>query len=364
MPRTKVLALGVASMILACGLAPAGAQVSKEAEKEVATDKLEIGQKAPAFAVERIIKGEKITGFEKGKIYVVEFWATWCGPCIAAFPHLSELQHKYKSEGLTVIGVNIWERYDDSTSAKVDEFVSKQGERMGYTVAYDGTSKKMDEAYMEAAGRNGIPSAFVVDREGKIAWIGHPMWLGAVISDITKDKWDYVKGPEKLAKGEERLNAIFVAMRENPESLVGLIEKFDADYPTVLDALGGWRMTMYFAAGAYDKAYEMARKATDKAIAAKDAQGLNEIAWTIVDPDGNVEQKDLPLAMRAAMAAAEFSEHNDAAILDTLARVYFLTGDVERAIELQTKAVELAEGRMKSDLEAVLKEYKAAKRGG
>ncbi len=146
------------------------------AQKEAAGAKLAVGDKAPALKVEKFIKGEPITGFEKGHVYVVEFWATWCGPCKVQFPHLSKLQKEYKDKGVTIIGTNIWEdkSYNSDTLAKVEKFVKDQGDRMDYTVVYDGADKAMDKAYMQAAGRRGIPSAFIVDGEGKIAWIGHP----------------------------------------------------------------------------------------------------------------------------------------------------------------------------------------------
>ena len=55
------------------------------------------------------LKGTPIQGFERGRVYVVEFWATWCGPCIAAMPHLSRVADKYKRR-VTVIGVDVMEK--------------------------------------------------------------------------------------------------------------------------------------------------------------------------------------------------------------------------------------------------------------
>jgi thiol-disulfide isomerase/thioredoxin len=68
----------------------------------------------------------------KGKqTYVVEFWATWCGPCRVSIPHLTELQKKFKTQGVTFIGVS------DETEDKVKPFVDKMGDKMDYTVAVD-----------------------------------------------------------------------------------------------------------------------------------------------------------------------------------------------------------------------------------
>ena len=158
---------------------------------------LQPGDPAPALKVAKWVKGSEVKSFEKGRIYVVEFWATWCGPCKVSIPKLTELAAKYKDK-VTFIGTNIWEdkTYDAGTLTKVEKFVKEQGDKMAYTVAYDGKEKAMDKAYMQAAGRTGIPSAFLVDKAGKIAWIGHPAELEAELEKLVGDS-DKSKTHEK-----------------------------------------------------------------------------------------------------------------------------------------------------------------------
>ena len=101
---------------------------------------------------------------------------------------------KFKDKGLVVIGQNCWER-DESLVAP---FIKKMGDKMTYRVALDDKTSnqkgQMAKTWMEAAGRNGIPSAFLVDTKGVIAWIGHPMALKEdVIEQVIAGKFDVRK---------------------------------------------------------------------------------------------------------------------------------------------------------------------------
>jgi len=152
---------------------------------------LKVGDKAPKIQNGKWVQGEPVKDFENGKAYIVEFWATWCGPCRISIPHLNDIHTKYKDKGLIVIGQDCWERDDDL----VAPFVEKMGEKMTYRVALDDKADskkgKMAETWMEAAGRNGIPSAFLVDKKGIVAWIGHPMSLKEeVIEEVLAGKYD------------------------------------------------------------------------------------------------------------------------------------------------------------------------------
>jgi len=137
---------------------------------------LKVGDPAPAFKVARWVKGTPVIALEKGKVYVVEFWATWCGPCRETIPHLTELAKKHQGKA-TFIGVDVWERGADlaAVDKKVDDFVKEMGDKMDYAVCRDGQDGHMAKAWMQAANQKGIPAAFILNKEGRIAHIGHPM---------------------------------------------------------------------------------------------------------------------------------------------------------------------------------------------
>src|SRR5207237_1141159 len=91
---------------------------------------LAIGDAAPKIEVQEFVKGQPVKQFEKGKIYVVEFWATWCAPCRESIPHLTKLQKENKQ--VTVLGVSV-----DEETKVVKPFVEKLGDEMDYRVAID-----------------------------------------------------------------------------------------------------------------------------------------------------------------------------------------------------------------------------------
>jgi thiol-disulfide isomerase/thioredoxin len=176
MMKTRLaIAVVVGITGLAFGQTPAKV-VQPAPQKEEPKVTLKVGDPAPPLKIDQWIKGEPVQAFEKGKVYVVEFWATWCGPCIANIPHLNEVQKKRPD--LTVISVAGSERparegQPDKRVENLRKFVEGKGRQMDYRVAYEG-SRVMTTTWMAAAGQNGIPCAFVVDGDSKIAWIGHP----------------------------------------------------------------------------------------------------------------------------------------------------------------------------------------------
>jgi thiol-disulfide isomerase/thioredoxin len=146
---------------------------------------LNIGDAAPPLRMREWFKGGPILQFEKGKFYVVEFWASWCAPCKAAIPHLSELAHEYKDK-ISFIGVDV---YEDKSPAVVKAFVDSMGNQMDYLVAAE-DSNFMVVGWFEAFGIRGIPKSFVVDESGKVAWIGHPGELGKILPKIVNHNWN------------------------------------------------------------------------------------------------------------------------------------------------------------------------------
>ena len=167
-------------------------------------DSLGVGDPAPKLDVKSFVKGDPVSEFEPGKLYVVEFWATWCGPCKTSIPHLTELQKKHPE--ITFIGVSVFEQSQDA----VKPFVDEMGDKMAYRVAIDSVPKDgkgnegaMAKTWMQAASQDGIPTAFIVNKETKIAWIGHPGAMEEPLEKIAAGSWDLKAAAEEFRKAAE-----------------------------------------------------------------------------------------------------------------------------------------------------------------
>ena len=305
---------------------------------------LTIGDPAPRPKLARIFKGNtEFEGPTPGKVTVMEFWATWCGPCKAGMPHLSELQEKYASRGVDIVGVT------REKPEVVEAFLAQDqwDGKTRYTIALD-LEDATSKAYMTAAKRSGIPCAFVVDGEGKVAWIGHPMSMDEPLEKIVAGTWDR-KAFATEYENSQKVARMMAAVRQEARNAQrsgdyrGMMKTLDSAIAEMPED-DGLRMmkfqTMIGPMGdseGYEVGWRLLKRNRD------DARMLNSLAWYTLD-DPAVGERDLQFAMAAAKAADTAAGGNDPAILDTLARAYYEQGDLDMAIKIQRKAVEKSDG--------------------
>ena len=125
-------------------------------EDENPATKLE-GKASPDFKLMDLAGKEVSLTALKGRVVVVDFWATWCGPCIQSLPHLNQLYEDKKAAGLQVIAVSV-----DEDKAKVPTFVADK--KLTFTVVIDTTEAKVAEKFAV----NGIPQTVVIGKDGKV----------------------------------------------------------------------------------------------------------------------------------------------------------------------------------------------------
>lgn len=364
----------------------------------------EIGDPAPELQIASWVKGGPVDlSAAKGKIVVIEFWATWCGPCLQSIPHLTELQKKYKDQGVVMIGIT------DEPASVAQPFVEKMGDNMGYAVAVD-QRRATHRNYMGAFGAQGIPYAFVIDKAGAIAWHGHPLaGLDSVLDRIVTGKFDIKRARQESIAGKTIEQYLQIVEQWNATTDTAqrsqLEEKAKAAGAKVLeqaanspDLLNDFATAIVLMPGTEYRDTELAARAAEAAFKASEqkpadktrklmhdyfrtiqassaqtlpaeqkrrlddisaqilaqpqAEELKAFAWTILAaPD--LKHRDLQLAVKAGQAAVKASNEQDPTALDTYARALFETGQREQAIAYARKAVELNKDE---HLEPILKE--------
>ncbi|MET4278907.1 MULTISPECIES: TlpA disulfide reductase family protein [unclassified Bradyrhizobium] len=313
---------------------------------------------APSLKVENWLRGERLTNFEPGKVYIVEFWASWCDPCVKAMPHLIELQAKYKAEGLEVIAVAAYEKAPtaDEARAKLDAWLTEKFSNLNYRIGFDST-REMNKLWMDASSSTGVPRSFIVDRDGHIAFIGDPPDIDHVLPKIINGTWrssDEAKAADAKRIAEDQRFARFYSIQRTIRSA-----KKAKDWPAALSAAeegiammpddrhfreiqAGLLLQMRDTATGFQVLRQLVQDAIEKRSDA--VLGLIAVMEELFDPEN--DKAHLPRAERFAIGR-EVSEHilnsvqdsGDFASYRVVAQYYYESGDKQRAIELIERAM-------------------------
>jgi thiol-disulfide isomerase/thioredoxin len=328
-------------------------------------DVLSLGSPAPKPDISNFIRGTSPDFFAPGKTYVVEFWATWCPPCRASMPHLSELAEKYKDKGLVVVGVS------DEDPAKVETFLNKDEwkQKARYTLAAD-PDRSTHNAYMKAAAQEGIPTAFVV-KDGVVQWIGHPMEIDEPLAQIIAGTWDLKAAKITFDEAAE------IERKAMAKQMV-IAKAYDAkDWPTVLSATD----ELIEDASGPDRSMLQLNKAQVLLMAERNDEGyalidsvlksstdgqLHAMAATIVLRTPELKDRRLDSAIAWLEAALEADDGIAPQALAELAQAWSMKGNHAKAVDYTQRAIDAAKswGPAADDYVAELKErlaeFKAA----
>jgi thiol-disulfide isomerase/thioredoxin len=165
--------------------------VNLRARAEAERKKLEAIGKPFELEFTDAIKGTPVTMASlKGKVVVIDFWATWCGPCIAEMPRMKELYAQYKDEGVEFIGVSLDQPKEQGGLDKLKAYVAKND--IQWPQYYQGNFWQSE--FSSSWGVNSIPCVFLVDADGNLASIQARGQLDKLI-------------PEYLAKAKAKKTA-------------------------------------------------------------------------------------------------------------------------------------------------------------
>jgi thiol-disulfide isomerase/thioredoxin len=332
------------------------------------SSELVIGDPAPMIAISKWINGEPVTEYVQQRVYVIEFWATWCGPCLKSMPHIASLQEEY-IDSVTVVGVTA---EDDATVSEFMTNLAGQGDKtwrdvLTYRIATDDDGKT-NKLFMEASGQGGIPCAFIVGKTGNIEWIGHPMEIDGPLKQIVEGSWDSALAKKAALETKALGQALRTVGPKIDEAMAagdvagaivildGMLKQFPGN-STLLKT----RFKIAMQVPLFDEANKSAKMMAD--VAGQDVRILDDVAWmlaTATDKPG----LDLDLALSTIQRAVELTKEQDVSVLETVARVHSRCGNGAEAIDFQTKAVEASKDPdQKQRLTLGLEKYKSAARG-
>lgn len=304
---------------------------------------LDPGDQAPPLRVKEWVSNTAVSLEEaKGKILVIEFWATWCGPCRRTAPHLNTLHKKYQDKEVVIVGIT---EEDEPTAKKFLGDVA-----MDYHVGLDDGGKTND-AYMK--GVPGIPHAFVIGRDGKVAWEGHPLGgMDRVIEQLVAGTFDPAHA-QKLAALRQKLQA--AARSRDRQKVMAVL---DETMKAVPDDANAYRIkrAILRQGGKDDEAWGVLL-AMAKGCG-KDPDVLIEVALSL-STTGSLPRRDPASALRLAEEAVKLTKGEKPGALAALARVHYELGHVAKAIETAEKASAVATGDDKGTVDGHLKFYRA-----
>ena len=262
--------------------------------------------------------GQEVDLMERpGPLIILDLWATWCGPCIKAMPHLSEVGKKHRDR-VKIVAMT------EEAPEVVTDFIKKNPKLFTFPVALDIKGKTFAR-YKKAFGFRGIPVTFLI-RNGEVLWHGHPSAMDKPLEAILDGRWTpassfMAKKIRRVASAYEKAMLSKAPTTAETEAMVDVLIEGGAHDPMI----------------------------------------LNNVSWTLLT-EVTPQRRPLADALRLAKAANKHTRGQSHHVRDTLALALYLTGDITGALMHQSKAVEMCQAKPGTNCKEIIKalaRYKA-----
>ena len=318
-----------------------------------------IGDQAPMITDVEWVRGEEIGEWAAGHVYVIDFWATWCPPCIEGLRHLQTLDDRLSKEDVHFIAVAVW----PTENSKPPEEVLDRLPELKYSLAIDIDNATAD-ALLSASRCSGLPTTMIVDRRSRLAWVGSPDngfedSLEVIVSgsydiaaarqaDTIRHRAEvFISGASKAERSGEFLSAI------------DLIDQAVAVDPDRFSVYRGWQYEIALLRLEDPQLAKQVAKNLLESPQGDDTYPLSILATRIINNYDQTpeDQRDLDLALHCARTAVENNPDPGYDDLALVAEVYALRGDFEAAVTIQKMAMSGVEPADKVTAEKALEEY-------